>query len=162
MLVTVRRTDSRIKPIAACHTSVIWLLYACLVLGAVLLVADIAGRFNGPPERVRWWRAIGLLAAAGPGLAPLLGWLGGSSVSWPYPLIAAAYFAAFVLLTAGVLGWRGRSASAALRRAGYLGLLVLGTLPGWALLFLTPAIALAGVALIQPRRAPASSDIAAH
>lgn len=141
----------------------IWLLYGCLVLGAVLLVADIAGRLHGPPERIRWWRAIGLLAAAGPGLAPMLGWLtGGLSVSWPFPLIAAAYFAAFALLTAGVLGVRGQSGSAGLRRVGYLGLLVLGAIPSWVLLFLAPAILLAGVSLIEPRQVAATSDIATH
>jgi hypothetical protein len=139
---------------------VIWLFYVCLVLGAVLLVADLAGRFTGPPERVRLWRAIGVLAAAGPGLGPMLGWLTGRlSVSWPYPLVAAAYFAAFVILATGVMGWRGRSASARLRRVGYLGLLVLGALPSWVLLFLAPAIAVAGVSLIQSPGAPAANDV---
>lgn len=134
----------------------IWLFYAFLLLGLVLLGLDVADRLRVAPERARWWRWIGIAAAAGPGLAPLLAWLTGQlSVSWPFPLIALAYLAFFAAFAVGALGWLGVSVSLWLRRAGYLGLLILAALPSWVLLLLTPLVAIAGLGLSRPRSDPA-------
>jgi hypothetical protein len=129
----------------------IFVFYACLAVGAVLLVEDVRGRFTASPERVRWWARIGIVAAAGPGLAPLLAWLTGRlEVTWPYPLIALGDLVFFLVFVAGVLGLAGGHGSAPLRRAGYLGLLAVAALPSFVLLVLTPLVALAGVALARP------------
>jgi hypothetical protein len=129
----------------------IFVFYACLAVGVVLLVEDVRGRFTASPERVRWWARIGIAAAAGPGLAPLLAWLTGRlEVTWPYPLIALGYLFSFLVFAVGVLGLAGDNASAPLRRAGYLGLLALAALPSFVLLVLTPLVALAGVGLARP------------
>ena len=129
----------------------IFVFYACLAIGVVLLVEDLCGRLTASPERVRWWRRIGIAAAAGPGLAPLLAWLTGRlEVSWPYPLIALGYLLFFLVFAAGALGLAGEHASPPLRRGGYLGLVVLAALPSWVLLALTPLVALAGIALARP------------
>ena len=129
----------------------IFVFYACLAVGVVLFVEDLRGRFTASPERVRWWGRIGIAAAAGPGLAPLLAWLTGRlEVTWPYPLIAFGYLVFFLVFVAGVLGLAGDHASAPLRRVGYLGLLALAALPSFVLLVLTPLVALAGVALARP------------
>jgi MFS family permease len=84
----------------------IFVFYACLAGGVVLLVEDLRGRFTPSPERVRWWGRIGIAAAAGPGLAPLLAWLTGRlEVTWPYPLIAFGYLVFFLVFVAGFWAW---------------------------------------------------------
>jgi len=60
-------------------------------------------------------------------------------------------FTCFAVMALGVLGLAPAAIGQWLRRAGYLGLLVVGALPSWALIFLTPFVALAGLALVQPR-----------
>lgn len=125
--------------------------YACLAIGVAFLVQDLRGRFTASPDRVRWGAWIGIAAAAGPGLAPLLAWLTGLlDVTWPYPLVALGDLLFLLVFTAGVLGHAGDHASVPLRRAGYLGLLALGALPSFVLLLLAPFVALAGVALARP------------
>lgn len=130
----------------------IFVFYGCLILGAALLVADLRGSFTVRADQVRAWHAIGVAAAAAPGLGPLLGWMTGSlGASWPFPLIAGACVLAFALLAVGLGPWLARGRSRLVRRAGYVGLLVLGALPSFVLLLFAPAILLAGAALVAPR-----------
>ena len=119
----------------------LWVLYGFLVIGLLLLVADLVGWLVVSRDRARWWRWTGLAAAAGPGLAPLM-----------YGAVAVGVvdFTCFTVMALGALGAPAAIAPW-LRRAGYLGLLVVGALPSWALIFLTPFVALAGLALVQPR-----------
>lgn len=133
----------------------IFVLYACLIAGAAVLLADIRGSFTVRSDQAGAWHRVGLVAAAAPGIGPLLGWITGSlSVSWPFPLIAIGYLLAFALLAIGLGPWAGPSAARFLRRAGYIGLLVLGALPSFVLLLFAPAILLAGAALVEARPAP--------
>lgn len=133
------------------------LFYGWVIIGAVLLTVSVQGRLTVPAEQVSRWRVLGLVAAAGPGLAPFLAWLTGSlGASWPFPIIAIGYVLAFAILAIGVQGWLGDGASRSLRRVGYLALLVLGALPSWVLLVLTPATLLAGASLVEPRAAAAT------
>jgi hypothetical protein len=121
---------------------VLWVLYGFLSIGLLLLVADLAGWLVVSRDRARWWRWTGLAAAAGPGLAPLM-----------YGAVAVGVvdFTCFAVMALGVLGLAPAAIAPWLRRAGYLGLLIVGALPSWALIFLTPFVALAGLALVQPR-----------
>jgi hypothetical protein len=131
---------------------VIFMLYGCLVGGIVLLVAELRGRLTVPAGQLGRWRLLGVVAAAVPGIGPLLAWITGSlGVSWPFPLVAIAYVVAFAVLALGVAGWTSSGSSRVLRRIGYLGLLVLGALPSFVLLLLAPAILLAGATLVEPR-----------
>ncbi len=120
----------------------LWVLYGFLVIGLSLLVADLSGRLVASWERARWWRWIGLAAAAGPGIAPLL-----------YGAVAVGVvdLTCFAVMALGVLGLAPAAIAPWLRRAGYVGLLVVGALPSWALIALTPFVALAGLALVQAR-----------
>jgi hypothetical protein len=130
-------------------------LYVFLVVGIFLLYADLTGRLTVSQRRVRWWRWIGVAAAAGPGLAPLLGALTGRlTVAWPFYLIAIGYLLAFGAFALGAL-LPNRPGSLLLRRSGYAALLLLAALPSWALLLLTPFVAIAGVGLAR-QEAPAS------
>ncbi len=121
--------------------------YAFLLVGLGLLAADLAGVLRVSAGRLRWWRWIGLAAAAGPGLAPALAAATGRLVwSWPFPLIAFGYGLAFAVFALGILlpqvgpgRW--------LRRSGYVGLLLLAALPSWVLIVLTPLVAIAGAGL---------------
>jgi len=130
----------------------IYVFYGLLIVGVLMLIADLAGRFVAQPDRVRAWRAIGLLAAAVAGLGPLLPLV---TLTWtlPYPLIAGAYLVLFIAFLAGTLGAAGRLAIS-LQRAAYAGFLILGALPSWVLLPLSAAVALAGIALVRPKRDP--------
>jgi hypothetical protein len=119
---------------------VLWLFYGFLVLGLLLLVADMSGRLIVSRERVRWWRWIGLAAAAGPGIAPLL---------YGATVVGAANLVCFAAIAAGVLGLASATAAPWFRRIGYVGLIAIGALPSWALIFLTPFVALAGLALAR-------------
>jgi hypothetical protein len=118
----------------------LWLFYGFLLIGLLLLVADLSGRLIVSRERVLWWRWIGLAAAAGPGVAPLL---------YGATVVGVADLACFAAIAAGVLGLAPATAAPWLRRVGYLGLLVIGALPSWALIVLTPFVALAGLALAR-------------
>jgi hypothetical protein len=137
---------------------VIGLFYLFLLLGLTLLAMDVTGGLRIAPKRARWWRRIGVVAAAGPGLAPMLGWLTGRlAVEWPFPMIALAYLGLFVAFTAGVAGWPGarpdgEAGGLGLRRTAYLGLILLAALPSMVLLVLTPFVAIAGLALARPAR----------
>ncbi len=125
----------------------LWLFYGFLLIGLLLLVADLSGRLIVSRERLLWWRWIGLAAAAGPGVAPLL---------YGATVVGVADLACFAAIAAGVLGLASATAARWLVRIGYLGLLIIGALPSWALIFLTPFVALAGLALAQ---APAESTV---
>jgi hypothetical protein len=133
-------------------SAVIWIAYSCLILGAGLLLASFAGRLTFHSERIRGVRALGLVAAAGPGLAPLGFWLANpTAVGWPFPVVAISYLAAFLVLAGGVVGPLSDRRQAGLRRLGYLGLLVLGALPSFVLLLLAPAVLLASLTLVEAR-----------
>ena len=125
--------------------------YACLGLGAALLVADLAGRLVVAAPRLRLWQWVGIAAASAPGIAPLLAWQTGrlGDVIWPFPLIAFTYAGAFVVFVVGVLRLAPPAASSRLRRAAYLVILLVAALPSWVLLFLAPFVALAGAGLVQ-------------
>lgn len=130
------------------------LFYAALLSGAGMLFADIAGRFRAEAPRVRWWRAIGGVAAAAVGLAPLILMIREPGAwSWPYPVFVAGYAAAGALYVLGLLDAAGRRSVVA-RRAGYVALLLLGAVPSWVLIFLAPAIGLAGIGLVQTTMQP--------
>jgi hypothetical protein len=123
--------------------------YAFIVGGAALLVLDLRGRLT-VRSRVGLWRAIGVIAAAGPGLAPILSIvtnrLGYDGLT--FPLVAVAYLLAFLTFVAGVSA-RAGGASLVLRRVGYAGLLVLGAIPSFVLLLFTPLIFIAGAGLVR-------------
>jgi hypothetical protein len=123
--------------------------YAFIAGGAVLLALDIAGRLT-VRSRVGLWRAIGVIAAAGPGIAPILSIVTNRLTyeGLTFPAVAVAYLAAFLLFVAGVSG-RAGDTSLLLRRVGYVGLLVLGAIPSWVLLVLTPLIFIAGAGLVR-------------
>lgn len=129
--------------------------YAFLIVGLLLLLADLTGRLRVSPKRVRWWRWIAVAAAAGPGLAPLLWCSIYHACGGPFPLIQSAYLVAFGAFAVGALVPY-RPESVVLRRAGYVGLLLLAALPSWVLLVLTPFVALAGIGLAR-EAAPRSS-----
>ena len=127
----------------------IFVPYAFVVIGALLLLADLTGRLTASAQRVRLWRAFGLIAAALAGLGPIvvlftLAW------AWPSPLIVGAYVLLYVAFVAGTLGAAGRF-STALQRLGYAGFLAIVSIPSWVLLGLAPAIALAGIGLVRER-----------
>lgn len=125
--------------------------YACLVLGAALLLADMSGRLLVNARRLRLFQWIGIAAASGPGLGPLIAWLTGRlEASWPFPLIAFTYAAAFVVFAIGILRLVPEPRSTWLRRGGYLVILLVAALPSWVLLYLAPLVALAGVGLARP------------
>lgn len=127
------------------------IFYGALAAGVALLVEDIRGRLVVAPGRHRWLIAIGIAAAGGAALAPLLAWLiGRLEVTWPFPLIAIGYVVSFLIFASGVLGFAGARLSVGLRRVGYIGLLALAALPSFVLLVLAPLVGLAGVALARP------------
>lgn len=96
------------------------------------------------------WRAIGVIAAAGPGLAPILAVVTNRLTyeGLTFPAVAVAYLLAFLIFVTGVTG-RAGEASLVLRRVGYAGLLVLGAIPSFVLLALTPLIFIAGAGLAR-------------
>ena len=126
----------------------LWVFYGFLLIGLTLLVADVTGRLVVSPVRLRWWRWIGLAAAAGPGFAPLLYGVTG---------VGIADLVCFATMAIGVVGKFPPEGGARLRRIGYAGLLLIGAIPSWALIFLTPFVALAGLALARaPQEIPPS------
>ena len=128
----------------------ILVFYGFLVIGLGLLILDVTGRLVVAPERARWWRWVGLAAAAGPGLGPLIAWITGQLiVSWPFPLIAFGYVSLFLAFATGALDLAGTRTSVGLRRVAYAGLLLLAALPSFVLLMLTPLVALPGLGLTR-------------
>lgn len=131
---------------------VIAVFYAAIALGVVLLVLDLRGRLRLPAGRARWWRIVGLAAAAGPGLGLTLALLTrrleatGSTAS----LVAFADTACFVALVVGALVRPEATGSTRLRRLAYGGLLAVGAMPSWVLLPLAAMLPFAAGALVRP------------
>jgi hypothetical protein len=128
--------------------------YLFVLVGMALLYLDLGGRLVVPRKRLVWWRWIGIAAAAGPGLAPVLGWAVGTLVTsgwWPFGVIASAYLVSFLVFALGAIDLSDRARSVRLRRVGYLGLLLLSLLPSWVLVVLAPAVALAGIGLARAK-----------
>jgi hypothetical protein len=141
---------------------VIFVGYGSLAIGLVLLAADLGGRFRVSSDRLRELARIGLVGAAVVGVTPLLLLLGqtlppgaGLGASWPLAAFVLGYLALALAFGVGVLG-RAGDRSAQIRRAAYLGLLMIAAVPS-SLLLLTPFITLAGLALA--RRASGSDAI---
>jgi hypothetical protein len=80
---------------------VIVVFYGCVLGGVALLYLDVAGRLT-IGSRVGLWRSVGVAAAAGPGLAPIIYAIreptGYSGVI--FPAISVAYLVAFLALSA--------------------------------------------------------------
>ena len=127
------------------------LLYGALVVGALLLFRDMAGRSGATQMAVRFRRRVALVAAAGPGIAPIVYFGTGSNGGAPsLNPIAVGYLVAYLVFGLGLLELMPPEAARFARRTGYAGLLLLGALPSWGLLMLTPFIGLAGVGLVEP------------
>ena len=121
-----------------------------MAIGAGLLIADLMDRFVAPAERASVLRTIGLVSAGVVTIAPVLT-LFTMTWSWPFPLIAATYVGLYIAFVAGTVAFRGRWGMT-IQRLAYGGFLVIAALPSWMLLLLTPAVALAGVALVRQRQ----------
>jgi hypothetical protein len=131
----------------------VWIVTPLVIvaIGSMALVADLTGRFVVSPQRLRWFQWIAVAAAAGPGLAPLVGYLTGRLLaSDPFILVALAFLVAFVTFAIGVLRWRPEPGAVFLRRAGYVGLLLLAAIPSL-LILLAPAVWLSGIGLARAR-----------
>jgi hypothetical protein len=127
-------------------------LYLCLAVAVTLLLMDATGQMRFSAGAARRLRAVGIVAAAGPGLAPMAALLAGRlDVGWPFPLIAMAYLGLFLAWTAAVAGWLGGPrGGGGLRRTIYAALIFLAALPSTVLLVLTPFVAIAGLGLARP------------
>lgn len=130
----------------------ILLFYFFLAVAVTLVLMDATGQMRFDARRARRLRVVGLVAAAGPGLAPALALVTGRlDVGWPFPLIAVAYLGLFVAYVAAVAGWLSAGGGGAgLRRTIYTGLILLAALPSMVLLVLAPFVAIAGCALARP------------
>ncbi len=134
--------------------------YLFVLAGMWLLYLDLRGSLVVPRKRLMWWRWIGIAAAAGPGLAPMLGWAAGTLVTsgwWPFGVVATAYLVSFGIFALGAVDLSDGPRSVKLRRLGYAGLLLLSLLPSWVLVILAPAVALAGIGLVRAKREAAAS-----
>jgi hypothetical protein len=137
----------------------IGVLYGFLAVALGFLFLDVSGRLRVDQRRAWWWHRLGIVAAAGPGLGPIVSLVSGSLVAaWPFPMIAAAYLGLFLAYAAGVSGWPGGAAGLGLRRSAYLGLILLAALPSMVLLLLTPFVAIAGLGLARARVPMPSND----
>ena len=128
--------------------------YLFVLVGMTLLYADRSGKLLVPRKRLVWWRWIGIAAAAGPGLAPMLGWAVGTLVTsgwWPFGVVASAYLVSFLVFAVGAIDLSDSERGARLRQIGYVGLLLLSLLPSWVLVVLAPAVALAGIGLARAK-----------
>jgi hypothetical protein len=130
---------------------VIVVFYGCVLGGVALLYLDVAGRLT-VGSRVGLWRSVGVAAAAGPGLAPIIYAIreptGYSGVI--FPAISVAYLVAFLAFAIGAMDWYDRrSISVPLRRAGYAVLLALSAIPSFVLLILTVFVFVAGTGLLR-------------
>ncbi|CAN5739259.1 hypothetical protein BH24CHL5_BH24CHL5_12500 [soil metagenome] len=132
----------------------ILVFYGLWLLGVVLLVLDISGRFRVPARRASVLKVIGLAALAIPALVPLAAvyghWWEWSGVIFPivahaYPVLAGVYLVAIAVGK----GMKMRLLS----RVAYVGLLALAAIPSFVLLPIAgPTVGLAGLALA--RRSP--------
>ena len=125
------------------------LLYGFIALGAIVLLADANGFIVVAPERVRWFRIIGLIAVAIVGLAPLLLVMSAEWLWW-YPPIVVLYLLLALAFAAGTVGWLGPRYSRSVQRLAYAGLLLVVAIPSMVLLSLAPVVAVAGAALARP------------
>ena len=132
----------------------IYVFYFCLAVGVTLLLMDATGQLRFQSGTARRLRALGVIAAAGPGLGPILALVTGRlEAGWPFPLIALAYLGLFLGYTAAVAGWLGTArGGGGLRRTLYAGLIFLAALPSMGLLLLTPLVMIAGLGLSRPLR----------
>jgi hypothetical protein len=128
---------------------VIYVLYGFVLVGVGLLVADLLGRLTARRASASFMRTIGVAAASIATIGPVAVLFNAQWV-WPYPLFPAAYVALYVAFVASTYGRLGRR-SIPVQRLAYAGYLLLVAFPSWELLLLTPAIALAGVALVRDR-----------
>ncbi len=127
------------------------LLYGALLIGTWLLVRDIAGRSRASTALMRLRRRVAVVAAAGPGIAPIIYFSTGSSgAAAALSTLGLGYLLFYILFALGLLELMPPDAARFARRAGYAGLLLLGALPSWAFLSLTPFTGLAGVGLVEP------------
>ena len=126
--------------------------YFFLAVAVTLLLMDAAGQMRFSAGVARRLRAVGIVAAGGPGLAPMAALLTGRlEVGWPFPLIAMAYLGLFLAWTAAVAGWLGGPrGGGGLRRTIYAALIFLAALPSAVLLVLAPFVAIAGLGLARP------------
>jgi hypothetical protein len=125
--------------------------YLVLLIGAWLLLRDIAGRSLARAAAVRFRRRVGLVVAAGPGIAPIIYFgTGGNGGAPSLSPIGVGYLALYLIFAAGLLEILPSQPARLARRTGYAGLLLLGALPSWGLLFLAPFTTLAGVGLVEP------------
>lgn len=129
------------------------LFYGALLIGAFLLVRDIEGRSLASRASTRLRRRVAVVAAAGPGIAPIIYFgTGGNGVAAALSVIGLAYLLFYIVFALGLLELMPSDAARFARRAGYAGLLVLGALPSWGLLFLTPFTGVASVGLVEEER----------
>jgi hypothetical protein len=124
-----------------------FVFYALIGVGVILLMADRSGLLIASSEHVRWLRIVGLVAAAVVGVAPIV-WLATSDILWWYPPIVIGYLIAFAAFVAGTLE-RAGPRSLTIQRVAYGVLLLLVAIPPTVLLALAPALALAGAALVR-------------
>ena len=126
------------------------LFYGALLIGAWLLVRDITGRSLASHASTRLRRRVAVIAAAGPGIAPVIYFGTGSNGGAPaLSVLGVGYLLFYILFALGLLELMPSDAARFARRAGYAGLLVLGALPSWGLLYLTPCTAVAAAGLVQ-------------
>jgi hypothetical protein len=134
------------------------LFYGALLVGAWLLYRDIAGRSHAPPATVRFRRRVALVAAAGPGIAPIIYFGTGSNGGAPsISLIGVAYLVLYLIFALGLLDLIPSRPARHARRTGYAGLLLLGALPSWGLLYLALFTAVAGIGLVEAMEALSDS-----
>jgi hypothetical protein len=127
------------------------LFYGALLIGAWLLYRDVAGQAHARSPTVRFRRRVALVAAAGPGIAPIIYFGTGANGGAPsLSLIGLAYLLAYLIFAIGLLDLIPTLPARHARRAGYAGLLLLGALPSWGLLYLTPFTGVAGIGLVEP------------
>lgn len=127
------------------------LFYGALLVGAWLLYRDIARRSLAPPATVRFRRRVALVAAAGPGIAPIIYFGTGSNGGAPsLSFIGLAYLLLYLIFALGLLDLIPSRPARHARRTAYAGLLLLSALPSWGLLYLTLFTAVAGIGLVEP------------
>ena len=127
------------------------LFYGVWLLGLVLLVLDLAGRFYTSTNTARLFRVMGLLAISVPAVIPLMAvygrWWTWSGLT--FPLIAHAYTVLAAVYVVGILVARG-AVGRLIARLSFVGLLALAAIPSFVLLPLTgPTVGLAGFALAR-------------
>jgi len=99
---------------------------------------------------VRLRRRVALVAAAGPGIAPIIYFgTGSNGAAAALSTLGLGYLLFYILFALGLLQLMPSDAARFARRAGYAGLLVLGALPSWGFLALTPFTGVAGVGLVE-------------